>query len=247
MFFTVTILMKRLDEIISLIGSSKGVADIGTDHGYLPVKLALSGFQGFLFASDVNQGPLCAAKRVAEEKGVSEKITFSLSDGLSACEPQNIDCIVIAGMGGDLISAIISRAKWAYSEAYHLILQPMTKPEVLRAFLIQNGFHIVDERLVKENSRIFTIISARYSDKALPEKLSDAEMITGAYSLISKSELFPELISRELRRLEKKITGRSSAGITSNSENAEYIKCIQISKQMNEMQCRFNSSVDVSE
>lgn len=239
--------MKRLDEIISLIGSSNGVADIGTDHGYLPVKLALSGFHGLLFASDINEGPLSAAKRYAEEKGVSDKITFSLSDGLSACEPENIDCIVIAGMGGDLISSIISQAGWTYSCAYHLILQPMTKPEVLRAFLIQNGFQISDERLVKENSRIFTIISARYAEGGQSQTLSDAELITGAYSLISKSEFFPELLNREIKRIEKKINGRRSSEIPGYSQSAEYLKSIQISKQMNEMLCRFNSSADQSE
>ena len=91
---------KRLEEIYALIGEGRGLVDVGTDHGYIPAALAKSGYSGKIIASDINPGPLQAARRSAESAGVADKIDFLLCDGLDGCDPSAIDTIVIAGMGG---------------------------------------------------------------------------------------------------------------------------------------------------
>ena len=198
-------MMKRLDEIYKLIHACRGVADIGTDHGEIPVRLALSGFEGAIFASDIHAQPLGAAKRRAEEVGVADKITFSLSDGLDACDPSDVDTIVIAGMGGDTICSILDRAEWTMSEGISLILQPMTKVEVLRYWLSCNGYCIEKELLVPENGKLFRILPVRFRNQNT--FLSDAELFLGQKELIVQNSAFPLLLEEEIRRLRKKLKG----------------------------------------
>lgn len=208
--------MKRLDEIISLVSSRKGIIDVGTDHGYIPVHFALSGYAGRLIASDINAGPLSAAKKIAAEHAVEDKITFTLANGLSECSPDAVDTIIIAGMGGDLICSILDHAEWTMNAAYQLILQPMTKAEILRFWLCSNGFETEEERLAFENNRIFKVFSARYSGKNT--RLTDAELFTGAYALTKGLPLFEKMLSQETERIAKKYHGLISAAHTPGEE-----------------------------
>ncbi len=113
---------KRLSAIAALVKEGKGLVDVGTDHGYLPAYLAASGYKGALYASDINEGPLQSARRTAAEAGLSDRIRFLLCDGLRLCPPEEIDTIVIAGMGGDMIVKILDEAEWCMDPRYHLIL-----------------------------------------------------------------------------------------------------------------------------
>lgn len=209
--------MKRLDEIISLVSSQKGIIDVGTDHGYIPVHFALSGYTGQLIASDINTGPLSAAKRIAKEHAVEEKITFTLANGLSQCRADEVDTIIIAGMGGDLICSILEDAEWTMDASYQLILQPMTKAEILRFWLSSNGYSIEEERLAYENNRIFKVFSARYSGKN--SSLTDAELFTGELSLVKDLPLFEKMLEQETERMEKKVYGLSSSACTPGEED----------------------------
>ena len=116
---------RRLAAILDEIQDGIGVIDVGTDHGYLPAALAKRGYPGNIFASDINEGPLNAAKTTADNESLTDKIKFLLCDGLIACDPDKIDTIVIAGMGGDLICRILDQAEWTMDERYTMILQPM--------------------------------------------------------------------------------------------------------------------------
>ena len=131
--------MKRIEKMLSLIDSHIGVADVGTDHGLLPVSLALQGYRGNLVATDIHELPLQTAMRQAEESGVKDRILFCLTDGLDGLDPSMIDTIVVAGLGGDVICSILDRAEWTMNPRYQLLLQPMTKAEVLRFWLCNNG------------------------------------------------------------------------------------------------------------
>ena len=173
----------RLKAIAGLVKDGKGLIDVGTDHGYLPVYLAQNGYTGALLASDINPGPLDAARRTAREAAEEERIRFLLCDGLDGCPPERIDTIVIAGMGGDLICRILDRAEWCLDDAYTLLLQPMTKAEVLRYWLVNNGFRLEEELLVRDGGRIYQIIRARYSQNMT---MSDAELFSGAFGNIVK-------------------------------------------------------------
>ncbi|MBR0353894.1 MAG: SAM-dependent methyltransferase [Oscillospiraceae bacterium] len=193
----------RLEAIYRLIPPGKGVIDVGTDHAYLPVRLALDGYAGRILASDLREGPLATARRTAAQAGVSAGIGFVLADGLAGCDPDAVDTIVIAGMGGDTICGILDRAEWCMSPAYRLILQPMTKAEVLRYWLSNNGFAIEDEVLEEDAGTIYQITAARYC--GTNETLSDAELYLGKRGLadpVLYRRLVDDLIGKVSRRLD---------------------------------------------
>ena len=129
----------RLGCIAEAIGSACIVADIGTDHGLLPIALLLRGQAERAVACDIRQGPLDSARRNAERYGVSDKVELVLTDGFHGIEVYSPDAVVISGMGGELIARIISEAPYLRGDV-RLFLQPMTRAESLRRYLAQNGF-----------------------------------------------------------------------------------------------------------
>ena len=199
---------KRLQAICSLICQGRGVVDVGTDHGYIPVALAQNGYAGKIIASDIRPGPLQAARNSAESAEVEDKIEFLLCDGLDGCEKSVIDTIVIAGMGGDTICGILDRAEWCMTPDYTLILQPMTKAEVVRYWLAYNGYEFLDEVLVKDGGIIYQVIRARIKENT---SLSLAELFTGEYARAVKNPLFGEFLDTLISRFETGIKGLESA------------------------------------
>lgn len=223
----------RLYEIYTQIPFGKGVIDVGTDHGYLPAYLAKLGYPGKIYASDINEGPLASAIRTAKEEHVEDKIEFILSDGLSACPYENIDTIVIAGMGGDLICRILDSVPWVNSPEYKLILQPMTKAEVVRYWLSNNDFEISKELLV-EDGNLYQIITARHG-KA--RHLSDAELFTGEFSLICRNKYAVAYFDSLLKRFRSIILGLKSADSAANIGRIEIYEHIftELEKMRNEL------------
>ena len=196
---------ERLEKIYSLIPDGKGVIDVGTDHGYIPVQLASNGYRGRIIASDVNPAPLMSARQHAEEKNVTEKIEFTLCDGLDGCPQHDIDTIIIAGMGGDTICAILDRAEWCMDAGYTLILQPMTKAEILRFWLVNNGFEITGEYRAEDAGRIFQIIRSRYI--GLNSRYTDAQLYIGKSLPHSEMAMQKRFVRHEAERLNKKLRG----------------------------------------
>lgn len=199
---------KRLEMIAEMVPDGKGVIDVGTDHGYLPVWLSQRGYSGLLYASDINAAPLEAARKTAREAAQENRIRFLLCDGLEQCPPDRIDTIVIAGMGGDLICRILDRAEWCLDSAYTLLLQPMTKAEVLRYWLVNNGFSLQEERLVREGGIIYQIMKAVFSDNMT---LTDAELYAGAFENIRRQDLCAEWLESLIERFSKEEKGLLSA------------------------------------
>lgn len=200
---------RRLQAIEQMIRPGIGVIDVGTDHGYLPVSLAQHGYPGALFASDIGAGPLSAARRSAAAAGLGDRIVFQHCDGLALCDPTEVDTIVIAGMGGDTICGILDRAEWCMQPQYRLILQPMTRAEVLRYWLVNNEFAIEQEQLVADGSEIYSVLSARFGGSM---KLLDAELYTGAFSMLEQDPLWPVFLSRQLERFQRLIPGLRQSG-----------------------------------
>ncbi len=189
---------KRLKAIMSHIGNGVGVIDVGTDHGYIPVALAQQGYSGNIIASDINTGPLESARRTAVSVGTADRIRFLLCDGLEKCDSAWIDTIVIAGMGGDTICGILDRAEWCQAPGYTFILQPMTKSEILRFWLVNNGFEIINDEYVCDGI-LYQIIVARIGTS---RRFSDAELYTGKLETVRDDELFPEYLSTLIKRFE---------------------------------------------
>ena len=153
----------RLKLIASLVPDGARVCDIGTDHAYLPIELIKSGKAISVIATDIREKPLENARKNIQKSGVTE-IDLRLCDGLSAVEKSETDSVIIAGMGGEVISGIISRAKWLKEKPYTLlILQPTTSPEDLRRFLITNCFEITSDTAISENGKLYSVMTAVFT------------------------------------------------------------------------------------
>ena len=152
----------RLRAIADLVPADCGLlADVGTDHGYLPAALLLAGRIRRAVASDVGAMPLDRARRTAAELNLEEKMELRLGDGLSVLRPGEADAAVIAGMGGDTIVSILSAASWCRERGLLLLLQPMSRAEVLRRWLPENGFALLAEKLVQDKGVLYPIFTVQ--------------------------------------------------------------------------------------
>ena len=151
-------LSNRLGAVASYIEEGASVADVGTDHGLLPVYLAVNGLAEKIIASDKSAGSLAAARRCAEKHGVTDKLTFVAAPGLDAVEASAVDTVVIAGMGGETISGILSNAPWVCGVNIRLIAQPQSKAPLLYAWLLENGFYLREMKTVRDRGREYIII-----------------------------------------------------------------------------------------
>jgi len=147
---------KRLSAIAEFVRENATVCDIGTDHAHLPCFLARSGRYGQIYASDLNPKPLTFAKAEIEKQEAN--VILLQSDGLQNVPP--CDDVIIAGMGGELITEIIANCPFK-NPNLRLILQPMTKQEILRQALPKLGYTILEEKIIREKNKIYTIIYAK--------------------------------------------------------------------------------------
>ncbi|HIZ16447.1 MAG TPA: class I SAM-dependent methyltransferase [Firmicutes bacterium] len=138
------------------------IADIGTDHAYLPIYLVQTGRAVRAIASDIATGPLNSAKKNIDAAGLAGLIELRLGDGLTTIGAQDADDIFICGMGGLVMSEMIDSAAWLKHGDKRLILQPMTKAYELRKFLFSNGFDIIAEKAVRDARKIYTVMCAEY-------------------------------------------------------------------------------------
>jgi len=158
-------LTDRLLKIASLVTKGKKIADIGTDHGYIPVYLLNKGHVDFAILADVNKGPLENARREVRHNNLTDKVDLRLGSGIEVLNENEVDEVIIAGMGGILISELLEAKKSVAHSLDKLILQPMQAQDELRKYLLNNGYEILDEVLVKEDFRIYEIIVAKYTGK----------------------------------------------------------------------------------
>lgn len=197
---------KRLICAAEMAGTAKILADIGTDHAYLPIHMLLHKRIENAIVTDINSGPLERAKKNAVLYGISDKIKPILTDGLKGVERFSPDVIVIAGMGGELIARIISEADFLKDEKSRLVLQPMTKPEILRKELIKNGFSISEEKLVSDG-KLYVLISAQFNGQ--PDPYTEAELLVGKKEHFSYDPLFEEHVFGILKRTVSSLNGIS--------------------------------------
>ena len=163
----------RLSAIAELVPKGSRVADIGTDHALLPIYLVKKGITDSVIASDIVDGPLNSAQKNINAHGLSDKIRIIKSNGLVKVYPLSPEVIIIAGMGGETIRDIISACDYSTTAAPLFLLQPMTHTELLREYLIKNGFSILSERVIQEQHRFYVIIETQY--KAKQEHYFNAE------------------------------------------------------------------------
>lgn len=210
---------KRLLACSSLVTEGAYLADVGTDHGYLPIYLLEGGKIQRAVLSDINEGPLAKARENVILFGLSDSVELILSDGASALSGKGITDLCVAGMGGELIAAIISKAPFIKTDRVKLILQPMSRPEALRAYLWDNGFEITNEIYVTDEGKHYVCLCAEFSGGS-PE-YSRADALFGRAEFFSPlSESMSAYMSAKLSSLCRVIEGKRLGGADFSEEEA---------------------------
>ena len=228
-------LSPRLSKIAKLIGSCRCLADIGTDHAYLPVSMCLSGRALRAIASDIRRGPLERAADTVRAYHANDKISLRLGAGLETLEPDEADAVVIAGMGGLLISNILDDGADKLSSADKIILQPMTAAPELREYLWQNRWSIEDEALAREENKIYNILSVRPPSANTPVyKPTAAELYLGKSLIENRPEHFSEYLHKKRVKLEKMLQGLGRTASAEARIKAEY--CVNLLSEIGKIQ-----------
>ena len=156
---------------------TKHLVDVGTDHAYLPIYLVENGIVESCIALDRLTGPLLNAKKNIQKYGVEASISPRLSEGLSKVSPNEADTVVMAGIGSENIVNIIEQAPWLKNPKKSLVLQPMTKEELLRVYLAKNSFVVEKKELCVESKKVYVVFKARFCNKNLSYFLNDSRYI----------------------------------------------------------------------
>ena len=210
----------RLAAAASFVRQGAAVADIGTDHAYLPLYLLERGIARFAVVSDINRGPLERARKNASQAGLSSRMRFVLTDGLTGLEPERdgVDDILICGMGGELIARIIGGSEYPKKPGVRLILGPMSSPEELRGFLADSGFRIVSEKLAESGGKRYPTILAEYD--GIKRTFTPCELLLGPANIEENGPLFRAFAREWLDRISVKIEGRRRGGLPTAEDEA---------------------------
>ena len=218
---------KRLCTVADYVRNGAVVADIGTDHAYLPIYLAQSNKIQRAVASDINVGPLDRAKINIEKNGLNNVIDTYLTNGLNGIEKFEPTDILICGMGGELIAKIIDESSYVKNNGVRLILQPMTSVRELREYL-QRGFFAIAENIVFEDKKLYQIICVEYD--GIDRKYSDIQLELGPKNIESNSDNFKMLVSATIKKREKKIDGLRLGGYDTDETEREIIELKKLLK-----------------
>ena len=181
-----------------MVRTGSRLADIGTDHAYLPAALILGGRISSAIAADLRKGPLENAEATVRTYGIADKVQLRLSDGLKFVLPDEVDDIVIAGMGGILIAEILEAAPWVKDKSKQLVLQPQSHSEDVRKYLYTNGFEIIEEAACFEDGKVYICICAEYTGKI--SEHTEAEILLGKF-IGRADEASKAFIEKKLKRV----------------------------------------------
>lgn len=240
------VLSKRLQAVAEMVGSGMTLADVGTDHGYVPIYLVETGVCPSAVATDINEGPAERARANIAAHGLSERIQVRQGDGLHCVRAGETDAILIAGMGGPLMLRILREGAEQARAAKELILSPHSEWRAFRAGLAEDGFAVTDERMTEDGGKYYQILKAvhrsfsaapdapqRVAQQDTPEAFTspdapqdEAELCYGALLLERRDEVLYRYLRQErdkLRRIqihleEQQQTPAVSAAVCSSME-----------------------------
>lgn len=210
----------RLSLIASLVRKGSRVADIGTDHAYLPVFLIEQGICPSAIASDIRKGPVDRAFKTVTDAKLTDHISVRLGDGLSTVSAEETDDIVIAGMGGETIASILDSAPWTKDARYRFILQPMTKPEVLRKYLLNGGYALMEEHMAYNENHQYLVICAEYCPNTAASQIKAPAVF---YRGILDKEEGRAYLTKLRERLQMVASAQRKAGHLREAERLEKI------------------------
>lgn len=194
-----TKLSKRLQVVASFVPFGARLADVGSDHAYLPLFLVEKGQIDFAVAGEVVPGPYESAREHVTEAGRLSQIAVRLADGLAAVKADDqISVVTIAGMGGRLIAAILEAGQAALAGVERLILQPNNREDDVRQWLVTHGFQLVAETILEEQGKIYEVLVAEKGKQVL----SPIQLRFGPYLLTERSDIFVKKWQKEWDKLQ---------------------------------------------
>lgn len=199
----------RLKLAAEFVRSGSFVVDVGTDHGKLLAYLILNNISRGGIAADINEKPLAKAAELFGRLNITDRVALLQTDGLEGIDGSQVDDIVIAGMGGELIMDIISGSPDFHAPDKRFILQPMSKPEKLREYLFKSGFSILEEKATSSSGRLYSCILARFTGRRY--LFRPHEIYTGGLQP-SKDKYAKPYLTVQLNRLYTKLEGLKTAG-----------------------------------
>lgn len=191
----------RLKLIADKVPECNVLADIGTDHAYIPIYLVQNGVCQKAIASDVKIGPVKMARNNISLYKLSEKIETRLGNGLDTIEINEADSIIIAGMGGTLLTELLEANKPKAVSTETLVLQPMSDLHVVRKWLYDNAFEIYDEEMVAEGPKLYCVLSAKFS--GINKEYSDFELHVGQSLINKKDPLLDSFCRMKVKQIDR--------------------------------------------
>jgi tRNA (adenine22-N1)-methyltransferase len=220
-------LTPRLGAVAALVRRGAPMADIGTDHAYLPTYLVQTGAVPRAIAGDVVPGPLEAARQTVEEAGLTDRIELRLGDGLRILRPGEATTVTICGMGGGLIVTLLENGPLEGVE--RLVLQPMESVERVRAWLVANGWRLIAEVLVEDAGRLYVILAAERGE----QHLRPDELLVGPHLQAAGGELLQRYLTDWLGQLQRALAGaRRSDRPEAQARAAELTARIQMLEEV---------------
>ncbi|WP_202711122.1 tRNA (adenine(22)-N(1))-methyltransferase [Sporosalibacterium faouarense] len=214
-------LTPRLQAIADFIEKGSKIADIGTDHGYIPVYLVKNRICPMAIAADINEGPLNNAVDYIDKNNLSDKIEARLGSGLEILKEAEVDTAIIAGMGGLLIRDILEEDIKITRSIDRFILQPMVASDELRRYLYNNGYRITDEKLAREKDRFYEIMVVEHGEETIDREIYYE---VGKKLVEKKDKLLKEFIDKKLYTTEKILKSLENRESIESNEKYEELK-----------------------
>ncbi|MGI8383323.1 tRNA (adenine(22)-N(1))-methyltransferase [Robertmurraya sp. P23] len=222
-------LSKRLSTVANFIPEGAKLADIGSDHAYLPCHVVRAGKVPYAIAGEVVEGPFQSARKQVEMEGLTNQIDVRKGNGLEVIGAGEVECITIAGMGGALIASILEEGKEKLKGVNRLVLQPNISAISIRLWLLENGWSLINEAILEEDGKIYEILVAERGDpKSVYSENIENQLLFGPFLSKEKNEAFSHKWTAEWNNWERILNQMSQS-----SQTAEKIeKKMEIQKKI---------------
>lgn len=229
-------LSERLQRVAGMVSECDTVADVGTDHGYVPMYLVGEGKCRRAIAMDINKGPLERAAENIQREQMEAQIETRLSDGLEALNPNEVHTIIVAGLGGELMVRILENGKDVLQTVEELVLSPHSEWKQVRKYLIQNRYIICEEQMLIDEGKYYIILKVRHGQETQP--YTEEEFAFGRCLIAKRNPVLFEYLNKEYNKYTVIFEGmmaHDTAQVRTRREEI-HVKLEQIEKVLNAMQ-----------
>ncbi|MDR6122333.1 tRNA (adenine22-N1)-methyltransferase [Bacillus sp. SLBN-46] len=209
----------RLATVAKYVPAGSRIADIGSDHAYLPCYLAKTTGISFAIAGEVAAGPYHSAERNVQSEGLSSIISVRMGDGLEVIQPGEVDCITIAGMGGSLITSILENGKEKLRSVKRLVLQPNISAISIRKWFLENNWELIAEEIMEEDGKIYEVLVAEKGNSFKPyeDQLLESGLLLGPFLSQNQEPAFQKKWNMEIKNWKRIVDQLESAGETAET------------------------------